>query len=319
MTAAEAPRTCDGHDGYRHEAFFYEGAEEFMAGVVPFIRAAVAADEPILVVLGAPKIAALREALGADAERVLFADMAAVGDNPARIIPAWQQFLDEHGGGGRPMRGIGEPIWAGRTAAELVECQRHEALLNIAFADPDFWLLCPYDIAALPIEVLDEARRSHPFLRDRDSAHTSMTFAGPQTLAAPFDRALPEPPADAEALTVNRGSLGEVRAAIALRAAAAGLSADRTADLVLTVNELTTNSVRHGGGYGTLHVWADAGAVVCEVRDQGRLDDPLAGRVAPSQATEGGRGLWIANQVCDLVQIRSFVDGVAVRVHQRLG
>jgi anti-sigma regulatory factor (Ser/Thr protein kinase) len=145
-----------------------------------------------------------------------------------------------------------------------------------------------------------------------------MTFAGPETLAAPFDRALPEPPGDAEALTVNRGSLGEVRDAVALHAAAAGLSADRTADLVLTANELATNSVRHGGGYGTLRVWADAGAVVCEVRDQGRLDDPLAGRVEPSTVTEGGRGLWMANQLCDLVQIRSFADGVAVRVHQRL-
>jgi MEDS: MEthanogen/methylotroph, DcmR Sensory domain len=44
------------------------------------------------------------------------------------------------------LRGIGEPLFATRSADELVECQRHEALLNLAFQDaPGFWLLCPYD------------------------------------------------------------------------------------------------------------------------------------------------------------------------------
>jgi prepilin-type processing-associated H-X9-DG protein len=33
------------------------------------------------------------------------------------------------------LRGAGEPIWPERRPAELVECQRHESLLNVAFAD----------------------------------------------------------------------------------------------------------------------------------------------------------------------------------------
>ena len=140
---------------YRHEALFYDGADDFMEGVVPFIDDAVQAEEPILVVLSAAKIDRLREALGAAAEPVLFADMAEVGANPARIIPAWQEFLSGHGEPGRRMRGIGEPIWADRSPAELVECERHEALLNVAFADPSFWLLCPYDTGALAPEVIE--------------------------------------------------------------------------------------------------------------------------------------------------------------------
>jgi hypothetical protein len=64
----------------------------------------------------------------------LLADMSAVGANPARIIPEWQDFADRCTEAGRTFRGIGEPIWDGRSAGELVECQRHEALLNFAFA-----------------------------------------------------------------------------------------------------------------------------------------------------------------------------------------
>src|SRR3954469_6305785 len=149
---------------FRHEAMLYEGAEAFVAGAAPFIRAAVAADEPIMVAVGADKLDLLRSHLGEDADGVHFADMAEVGSNPARIIPAWRDFVNEHGRGGRGLRGIGEPIWAEGTADEPVECQRHESLLNVAFAGGRPWqLLCPYGVEGLSNEVIDEARRSHAY------------------------------------------------------------------------------------------------------------------------------------------------------------
>ena len=53
------------------------------------------------------------------------------------------------------------------------------------------------------------------------------------------------------------------------------------------------------------------------MRDDGSFDEPLAGRVRPMPAQMGGYGLWVANQVCDLVQIRSLPGGSAVRLHMR--
>src|SRR4051812_46882908 len=139
----------------------YAGREEFLASTVPFLREAIDAGEPMLAVLGPLQTGWLQEALNGDAGAVRFADMARVGVNPARIIPAWQDFADEHAG--RPRRGIGEPIWPGRSATELVECARHEALLNLAFADAgEFRLLCPYDTVGLDPAVVAEAHRTHP-------------------------------------------------------------------------------------------------------------------------------------------------------------
>ena len=40
---------------------------------------------------------------------------------------------------------------------------------------------------------------------------------------------------------------------------------------------------------------------------------------APAADGEGGRGVWIANQLCDLVQVRSGEDGSVVRLHLRVG
>ena len=82
-------------------------------------------------------------------------------------------------------------------------------------------------------------------------------------------------------------------------------------------HELATNTVRHGGGTGTLLAWHEPGTFFCEVRDAGRIEDPLVGRVEPGMEAECGRGLWLANHLCDLVQIRSLPAGSVVRLHMR--
>ena len=44
-------------DGFRHEALLYAGDDGFLEGTLPWIRDAVAAGEPILVVVSAARIA----------------------------------------------------------------------------------------------------------------------------------------------------------------------------------------------------------------------------------------------------------------------
>ena len=75
-------------------------------------------------------------------------------------------------------------------------------------------------------------------------------------------------------------------------------------DFVLAVDEVAINSVLHGGGRGIVRLWREDETLVCDVRDQGIIRDPLAGRTRPDVDAFGGRGLWIANAVCQLVQIR---------------
>jgi anti-sigma regulatory factor (Ser/Thr protein kinase) len=305
--------------GFSHEALLYDGTEGFVEGTLPFIRDAVAAGEPILVMVGAAKIARLRGELGVDADDVEFADMGVVGHNPAWIIPAWREFADAHAGSGRRLRGIGEPIWAGRTAAQLVECQRHEALLNLAFADAQaFRLLCPYDTAALAGDVIDEAHHTHPTLLCDGAPRPSATYRGVDAIAESFAEPLPEPPPDRDEVAIRPGTIALVRRFVAERARRAGLSGDRTADLVLATCELATNSVRHAGGQGVLRMWDEDDALLCEIADPGHIGQPLAGRVRPRTDQVGGHGLWIVNQLCDLVQVRTSSGGNAVRVHMQL-
>lgn len=122
----------------------------------------------------------------------------------------------------------------------------------------------------------------------------------------------------AHELSFGAGELTLVRARVGAWAGEHALGAQATEELVLAVNELATNSIRHGGGEGTLRCWRERDTLICEVRDSGWITDPLAGSVRPAPDARGGRGLWLAKQLCDLVQIHSTPSGSAVRVHKRL-
>ena len=298
--------------GYRHEAFMYAAHDEFIEGVGAFTRAALDAEEPILVIVSAEKIRELAGELGTDAPRVEFADITDVGANPARIIPAWRDFVAAHPG--RPVRGVGEPIWAERRPAELVECERHEALLNGAFGNPDFWLLCPYDTRSLDDSTIATARRNHPHVLE-DGRPTRSDFPGTATLTAPFTAPLPEPPTSTSAIPFGPEDLASLRHIVAHHARQEGLSPVLADDLMLAAHEVAANSVRHGGGHGTLRVWREHDVVLCEVRDSGAPGDPFADRSLPPVDAEDGRGLWLANQLCNLVQIRSLDGTHTVRLH----
>jgi anti-sigma regulatory factor (Ser/Thr protein kinase) len=269
-----------------------------------------------MVATSAPKIGRLRSELNGESESVRFVDMADLGRNPARIIPAWRQFAEA--GEGQPLRGIGEPIWAGRSDAELTECHHHESLLNLAFAEgPELTLLCPYDADALPAEVVECARRTHPIV-DEDGSAASEDYQAPDRAPSPFSGPLSPAPRSAATLSFDLRQLEAVRSFVTAWAEEQGLDRGHSQDLMLAMHELTANSVRHGGGRGVVRVWRDGDSVVGEVSDRGQMrTSPLAGRAMPDQDSQGGRGLWIVNQVCDLVQIRSLPGGNVVRVQLR--
>lgn len=308
---------------FRHEALLYRDPDDFLAGVGGFVRDALAADEPVLVTVGAERAETLRTALAADlhgrSDDVLFSDMAELGRNPARIIPVWRDFLTSHGGAGRRVRGVGEPVWPGRSHAELLEAQRHEALLSIAFTDlDDFWLICPYDVGNLHAEVIQEAFRSHAWIHEGGAVRPSATHEPVTTMPSHLDDPLEEPPATAVRRTFSGTELSDVRHELDAWATSRGMTPSRADLLVLAVNELTTNSVEHGGGYGELLVWPDDGVLVAEVRDGGYIDAPLVGRIRPDRRQPSGRGIWLVNHVCDLVEVRSSPAGTVARVRMRL-
>jgi len=294
---------------------FYRGDREFLDLVGSFIRDGVDARQPVMVAVIGSRIDALRTELGTAAQRVEFVDMSELGRNPARIIPAWREFLDRHRSAG-PVRGVGEPIWAGRQAAELQECQLHEALLNMAIAPgTPFWLLCPYDRSGLDAAVIEEAARSHPVIVEPRVYRGSTAYGGSHHAAELFGRELPAPAEPVRRLMVEPSAGHDVSDWVRRWAEASGVQRRRAAGLAAAVRTVAQATEAHTGRNQMLQLWQQGSDLVCELRDPTPISDPMIGRRSPGQDNSRGRALSVAHQTCDLVQVRSNATGTTVRVH----
>ena len=141
-------------------------------------------------------------------------------------------------------------------------------------------------------------------------------------------------PASAQALLLDQefdsGTLYALRAAVQAHAGQAGLSEDRTGEVVLAIHEVAANAIAHGAGHGRLRMWERAGVLSCEIVDAGpvgagRPTGPSPGRAGrptgPSPSRAGrpsgpheaadpwpaadGHGLWLVRKVADQLDLRS--------------
>ena len=96
----------------------------------------------------------------------------------------------------------------------------------------------------------------------------------------------------------------------------AGLGGDALDDFVTAVNELVTNAVRHGGGWGSLRLTLDVDTLIADVSDRGR---GFSGKVPvaagpPAGDTPGGRGILLARRLTATLLISDGPEGVTVTV-----
>lgn len=298
--------------GLVHEALLYRDHDDMVATIAGFVRDARARGRAVLVALPPCSAEAVRSDLScADADVVLL-DIAEMR-NPGRIMSEVQSFIDGHAG--RPVSVVGEPAWADRDADELAEVARHEALVNVAFARSPVHALCSYDASRLPACVLEDAVRTHPLVRERGEVRT-VDIEDPIAFWRDRGRLSP-PPSTALRLRLDLRGLSTMRRLVADHALVAGIEPDRVDDLLVAVSELVNNAVRHGAGHPELRLWTQATYIVVEVHNDGVLADPLAGRRRPDEVEGRGWGLWLVNQLCDLVQLDTGDGITSVRVRFR--
>src|ERR1700760_2293972 len=220
---------------FGHLALFYQGPGEYLAALGRLIQASRERDGAVFVAVPGFKARLMRRELGEDSAQATLVDMAELGRNPARIIPAVLAYARQHRG--RHVCSIGEPVWPGRTAAERREATRHESLINLAFRDSPVTNVCLYDRAGLPEAVVADAASTHPAVINDGLETASAGYLMPPALPRRCRRALPSPPGYAEALDY-RDDLSQVRVFVASRAERAGLMPSRVDDLVLAASEL---------------------------------------------------------------------------------
>jgi anti-sigma regulatory factor (Ser/Thr protein kinase) len=300
-----------------HTAFLYRTQREYLDTLLPLISEAVTADKAVLVAVPAANLTVLADGLGPLAADVVLTDMTEVGRNPSRILgEVLSRFVDKHQG--EPVRIIDEPMWPSRSELEYPACVQHEVLLNRAFTGRDVTVICPYPVAQLDPEVIADARRTHPQLwQDGAFEHDNAAYA-PEAMLARYNQPLASDATAVRYTARKLGDLGGARAFANTYAQWFGLSTDQAADLQLIASELATASLAQAGRTCRLALWRTDGHVVCEARDDGHPDDPLAGRRPYSSDNERGRGLYVVNAVADLVRTHTTADETTIHAYLRL-
>jgi anti-sigma regulatory factor (Ser/Thr protein kinase) len=274
----------------------------------------------VLAVASREKLAWVREDLGGDAGGIELVDAAPFYERHGPMFQAVLAQLERHGTPGRGrVRIVAEQALACRHPADVRAYLRYEAASNVAYERYDAAVLCPYDAEGLGDEILRAALQTHPRVLERDRLRDSESFIDPRA----FIRASAvgtAPPERVAAYRLERPEdIAGARMLIRDRGEAAGLGCPTIEDLTLAVTEVASNALIHGDGPRQLWNYVDEGHLVCQIRDAGGgLRDPLAGHLPPDRRGTGGRGLWLAHQLCDSVEVATRATGTDVYLRTRL-
>jgi anti-sigma regulatory factor (Ser/Thr protein kinase) len=311
---------------FRHEALCIDSDDGLAPAVVPVVVDAL--DEGATVVLAArtSSLERVRAALGSgeqepEVDRIVLVDTTRIDRNPGRLIDVWTEVLGRSALVGRPVVCVHLPDCGPRTDAESIEALLHEHLVESAFDQhPGVRMVCGCEARASSPRAVGDFLAAHRYLRERGGTRANPShrpLSPSQLLDLPLD-----PPAPSHGVAgrdIDATTLPDLRDHVRRQAHAAGLAPqERVDDLVLAASEIGANSVLHGGGTGRLETWVDGRSLWCEIRDQGHIHDPLLGRRRVADEAQGGRGIWIAHRVCDLVQLRSGAAGTTVRLRMDL-
>ncbi len=303
-----------GTAGLVHDAFLYRAADEYIGAIMIFLRGDAAGWPPALVAVPGRHLDLLRALLDDGLQPVTFADMDELGRNPARLTAAMRRFVERHDAS--PARLVTEAVGPGRAAAAYDELVLHEAVLTQALAGSAASVLCPVDATASSAEILADVAQTHSHVVIAGDRQPSPAYDS-GLAAALFDRRLPNIPPTSSGHVYRHDGLADLRRFVEAGATRAGLSREQIEDLVLAANEVATNSLVHAKGSGVIHLWADPDGreIICDLCDGGHIGQLLAGRISPSRFSSHGWGLWMVNQVCDLVEMRSGSWGTNIRLH----
>lgn len=288
-----------------HLAVPYSTPADLAERLAPQIDGVLAAGAPVLAVLDDPERSAVAATLGSGAERIEFADPERVHAVPAFTVALRWARLARHSVAGRALV-VGQHLDLPHLGPE--HWGRLDAAIDVAIGGLPVRVLCPCRDAEPSVLA------THPRLLTADGPHPSPGYRPPPEVLLDYP---PPPPPDLGASDVDlafaAAELPGLRRRVAAAATAAGLDGDRVDDLVLAVNELATNSVEHGPGSGRLRLWVARGSVTAEVADGGRMDVPFPGLVRPSASGARGRGLWLASELTDVLQVWSDPTGTVIR------
>lgn len=308
---------ADEADRYVHEALFYSSAQGLVDAAAPFLRDGFAVGDDVVLICTDENNRAVAEALGDD-DRIIYLPRPEVYQEALTAVMYYRDFMRGRlRSGSRQVRLVGQADF-GTDSRSWDEWRRFEALCNHALSPFPLWSLCAYDTETLPDTVIATGELGHPYIRRGGTRGSNPAYVDPAELMGLPGNDL-EPLPDIEpAMTIAEASdLRSFHHQLRELLQSERVTSEKVDDLVLSVNEVVTNGIRHGLPPVTVSVWLSASRIVCTVSDHGPgFDDPFLGYLPGGEDTlpEGQFGLWLARRLCDDLVTSRTPEGFTVRL-----
>jgi anti-sigma regulatory factor (Ser/Thr protein kinase) len=303
---------------YRHEALLFASPEALLEASVPWLRGGLDAGEVIALACDADNNAALAAALG-DHRAVRLLPRDRIYHKAIDAVAFYHDLITTTVAADHArVRVLGE-VGFDTSARGREEWLRFEAVCNHTLAPLPLWSVCAYYTPELPQSLVDTALATHPWLRTADGTTApNQDYVPPGRLLHRADPPLPTPNAEATTHALaHAGDLHELRDWLHARLHDLDTTHEATETMVLAVNEVAGNGLRHGRPPVRVTLWPTPTHVLCDVTDRGRgITDPLVGYTPPDplRLAEHGAGLWVTRRLCDEVATARSRTGFTVRL-----
>jgi transcriptional regulator with XRE-family HTH domain len=164
-----------------HRVLVYGSDDEYVATVAPFLQEGIERSDALLVVTTPRLLELIRRDLGAEVERGKLLDAADWYSSPLETLRRYRGFVDDSlEAGFKWVRIVGEPVWAGRSAAEVREWSRYESIINLSLAAAPATIVCPYDSRSVPANVMHDAECTHSEFAHAGGSAPSASYREPE-------------------------------------------------------------------------------------------------------------------------------------------
>jgi anti-sigma regulatory factor (Ser/Thr protein kinase) len=330
--AVTPERAADGTAAeFVHAALVIGADEDLSAVLLPALHRWVDTYDEVLLVVGEHTRAVLAEDAPDPAGVLYWGDPAAFYQRLGFAYENFRRHLAERHKAGRRVHVIAEPdltsgvdagLRAGRVAAYLA----YEAVCNKTYAFGGSAVTCLWDSRHHPDAVIEGVRATHPQVLTATGRAPWPQYVPPERyLAGRADVPMRPVPAHVEQeMTLHEVTeLSVLRTVIGGWAAGHGFAAEASEDLMVAVVEVATNGLRHGRTAVRVRAWHHGDTLIVQCDDAGGRPIPAVTgyhRPSPLAAAAGGRGLWLARQLADVVTTSSVPGRTSVRMYfpQRL-
>jgi anti-sigma regulatory factor (Ser/Thr protein kinase) len=304
-----------------HYALIVDDDDTIGRVLVPQLRRRIAANEDVLMVVGAQTIDVVRERLGPDADTLMWAPADRFYQRLGFTYARFLRYLRDQHSQQRVVHLITEPDLVtvpespvDRAAAYL----GYEAVANGIFSSYGCPITCIWHCDQRTTAMIEEVRRVHPREWTAQGAVDNPEFAGlGENPVPPAQPPMTPAPAvtDIDVTVVSAHELAACRAAVARWAELNHFLPDAIRQVVAAVSEVVANGVRHGRPPVRLRGWNEDATLIVHVDDHGGVPIPAEAGYRPPTTPVHSAGLWIARQLADVLLTRSEKGLTSVRMY----